>query len=275
MSQINAWTELGKALGASEARPIGWWAGGLLLAGYTTVGKPELIITIDGYDLSQGRKTPSSINVKGLDLTYQLMSVNRIDTACFLIAPSASEYGEIFFALADYMLSKLPTINEENPKPSTLEKVIKDWVDFWSKEQVQGSREAIQGLVGELLALDRWVDLSGETYEVWQGPLGCPQDFRGGRDWLEIKTLGARTGPLVHTITSLDQLQNREFGKLYFLSLRIQINPTGQHSVGELVDRVRALSIFDSAEGTAHFESALESCGLAGDIPLNYSRFDL
>ena len=258
-----------------RAQPLTWWTGGLILATLSASNSPEMIIEINGIEIEPGKRWSSNLNVSGLELFYETLDINQESKPCLILKPKKEGQYEVFFAVADFLVEKISANSELKAAPETLEAVIRKWIDFWSRERASASREKILGLIGELLALEAWVDLSEKTYSVWQGPLGDPKDFRGSHDALEVKVSGTRTGPLVHQISSVKQLQIPDQGQLHVLSFRIGLGEVGSRSLDELVNSTANLDIFQNDLGRAHLELALESAGYNDQLPLEFSKFDI
>lgn len=275
-SPSDVWHDLLNTEGHEQkAQPLTWWSGGLILATLSASNAPEMVIEISGLEIEPGKRWSSALNVSGLELFYENLAINNESKACLILKPKKEGQYEVFFAVADFLVEKISTNTELKATPDTLETVIRKWIEFWSRERAASSREKVLGLIGELLALESWVDLSEKTHSVWQGPLGDPQDFRGQVDALEVKVSGTRTGPLVHKISSLKQLQIPESGKLHVLSFRIGLGEVGSRSLDELVKAIRELGIFQSKQGREHLELALEAAGYNDQLPLEFSKFDV
>jgi hypothetical protein len=232
------WNEMAIDLDAvGSAAVLNYWSGGLILANMSMLKVPELIIQVNGLTLESSGRRASSVHVAGLDLWFESLAFNGESVASLVLVPKNSDQRDLFYALADHLVPQL-ALNSELPGTSdSVEAEISEWMKFWAKERSEISRELLLGLLGELIALDEYLDLDGKDYTVWEGPLGSPKDFRGQNDALEVKVLGTRTGPVVHRISSIQQLQIPENGRLFILSLRITFSANGNHSFDQLVPR--------------------------------------
>ncbi len=274
-SPSSVWERLIEEKANFRPEPVGYWSGGLIVATISLGNIPELIIQVADLSLVQGKIAPSRHAVNGLEIFFENLNINGEQSPCLVLRPKRPGVNQVFFALADHLLTTLLGDLQLPGTAETLESQIKTWIDFWAKEHPEGSKQLLLGLIGELLAIDRWLNLEGLTHSNWTGPEGLPQDFRGEKDGLEVKVLGTRTGPLVHQISSVHQLQDMPDGKLFVLSFRITLASTGSESVHELVERVRGKQIFESAEGQNHLNAALSSTGYSSELPIQLSRFDL
>jgi hypothetical protein len=275
-SPSSVWGKLiSEANEAAKAVTISWWKGGLILANVSLTGTPELVIQVSGIPISGESRTPSSIQVAGLDIWFEAVSFNGVNVPSLLLKPKYSENVEVFYALADHLVAGIAKDASLEASIDSLESVISAWVKFWSKQKPEVSRELLLGLLGELIALDEILDLSESTHSIWEGPKGAPQDFRGPSDSLEVKVQGSHTGPIVHKINGLLQLQIPEDGKLYVLSIRAKLGSNGSHAFHDLVSRVSALSIFKAPEAHSFFTKALEAAGYSKNLPVDFSRYDV
>ena len=141
------------------------------------------------------------------------------------------------YVCTDIVESLVPSVQAD---AATVASVIERWRRFWSPLHDGLSAEDQLGLLGELWMMLEWLPrLSRAAIASWRGPLGGRHDFVTRSISVEVKTTGTSSGPLVHRITSLDQLAEPGEGRLYLLSLRAVNDPLGQHSLDDLVDRVR------------------------------------
>ena len=79
---------------------------------------------------------------------------------------------------------------------------------------------------------------------------------------VEVKTTRAGTGPVVHRVARLDQLDEPGAGQLYILSLRAVPDPLGEASLDNLVRRVRAAAGGVGVTCTALLEDRLGAVGV-------------
>lgn len=97
--------------------------------------------------------------------------------------------------------------------------------------------EAITGLVGELLLLERFLDLSSDALAVWRGPLGDRHDFRAGLLAIEVKTTGRAGNETLH-VGSIDQLLEPLGGELCLARYTLEQASGGALSVAALCARI-------------------------------------
>ena len=92
---------------------------------------------------------------------------------------------------------------------------------------------SITGLVGELLYLNRLLDLSPGAWRTWRGPAGDRHDFRSGNSSVEIKTTG-RAGNRQILVHGTEQLEAPAGGTLHVLHLTLEAVAGGLLSVSSL-----------------------------------------
>ncbi len=263
------WDELFSQVQETSARAVGYWPGGLLLATVAHSQRPKLLIQfID----SPNAKT--TLELDGLELELEQVEVDGAASRCLSLASREQRFDELFFPIVSYLVEHLNKLEPAENNLAAIEKMIQEWVAFFKEKIEKGSREAILGLIGELLALRDVIDLENAEAQFWQGPVGGIQDFRFPHDRLEVKVLGTRTGPRTHKISGIQQLVIPENGKLFLLSHRITLSAQGENSIHELVAEVGALSIFASGAGRKHFEESLKAVGYSEELVEKYSRFD-
>ncbi len=260
---------------SEPATVLNYWNGGLILANISLAGMPELIIQIKDLVIACAIRQPSSLQISGLEIWYQALTFNDTEVSTMVVRPRYHEGVELFYKLADHLVESLVEDETLDIAPASVESVIADWMNFWKREKLDVNRELLLGLLGELVAIDRVLDLDGVEYSIWEGPNGSPKDFRGKNDALEVKVSGTRTGPLIHRISSIHQLQVPDSGRLFVLSLRVEMSATGRESYSELVSRVGGHPMFQSSEAKSHFSDALAQAGYHKGLPINLSRFDI
>jgi len=140
--------------------------------------------------------------------------------------------------------------------------VIDRWRRFWATTSEGLSAEVRLGLFGELWLLLEWLPrLTRGAIAAWRGPLGGRHDFATPTVSVEVKTTGRATGPILHRIVSLDQLDDPRTGELYLLSLRTVADPLGGHSLDSLVRRARTEAARIGQEVVAQVDDRLAAYG--------------
>lgn len=118
---------------------------------------------------------------------------------------------------------------------------LESWRVLLAREQSRLSRNALLGLFGELVVLERLARKDPmAALAAWRGPDQAPHDFQR-RNALEVKTLSGTGAPVVgiHGLTQLDPPQG---GELHLLALRIEESDEGLR-VGDLIEQVARLGV--------------------------------
>ena len=93
----------------------------------------------------------------------------------------------------------------------------------------------VVGLVGELLFLNRLLDISASGWRAWSGPSGDRHDFRRGGTSLEIKST-VRAGNPAIVINGLEQLEIPDHGSLHLLRLVLESVSGGNLNISSLAN---------------------------------------
>jgi hypothetical protein len=266
------WLELLDAANHQAGRPVGMWSGGLILATISLRGKPQLVVQIGK---EEDVAKPAPIEAAGFTLEYENLIVGQGPYVCAVLESKSDEDSEMFYAVCQHLVQELSNGAADLATNFAVETIIRDWLAYWRTLGNGFSPSAFIGLVGELLAIDRWLDRDNFKSEYWQGPLAGPHDFCGHRFDIEVKATSNRVGPLTHEITSIDQLEERENRKLKLLSFRLGFSVTGSSSVHQLVERVGALLTFQDEPGKTILSKALADAGYSKDLPAKYENFDV
>jgi len=272
MELEKTWLELLAEANQQAGRPVGMWPGGLLLATISIRGNPQLVVQISE---EEPFAMPPAIETAGFTVDYEHLIVGQGTSVCAVLESKSDTDLEMFYAVCHHVLQELSQGSLTQPLHLSVQTIVKDWLAYWRTLGQGFSPSAFIGLIGELLAIDRWLDRESFKSEFWQGPAGGPHDFCGNRFDIEVKATTKRLGPLAHEITSIDQLEERENRKLKLLSFRIGFSATGSSSTHELVERVRVLPAFQEETGKSLFAKALLEGGYSESVPAKYENFDI
>ena len=270
MDNREIWDSLFEKVAAGQAKAVGYWSGGLILAAISAELRPKLMVEV----LESDHHKPV-LALEGLHLSSERVDVDGRISTCLGLTSKDEKFDDLFFTLAEHIVATLKNADAEEKTLDFVENAIEEWVSFFKEIVTRGSREAILGLVGELLAIRDVLDHENLEPQFWQGPTGAIHDFRFPQDRLEVKVLGTRTGPRSHRISSLDQLVIPTDGKLYLLSFRATLSENAKESVHSLVDDIRRLPPYASVAGKKYFEECLKAVGYSADLDPKWSRFDL
>ena len=270
MNLEETWLELLRAANESAGRPVGMWAGGLVLATVSGRGTPQLVVQISGPEYVP----PSTLETVGFQVDYQPLVIGQGTTLCAILEPKDPDDLEMFNAVCEHLLSELAKLDGEQ-SPRAVDTAIREWLDFWRTLKQAFPQSSFIGLIGELLTFDRWVDKDTFRWEFWQGPSGGPHDFCGASFDVEVKTSTKRTGPLLHEISSIDQLQERANRQLVLMSFRLGFSATGALSTHDLIQRISAHKAFEGKEASSYLTKALAEGGYSSSIPAKFEKFDI
>ncbi|MFJ1804686.1 MULTISPECIES: PD-(D/E)XK motif protein [unclassified Streptomyces] len=153
--------------------------------------------------------------------TYQMYA----DLACL-----RTDLNDLFTELCADILDA----TEELPNNSVkaLYRVLDRWKALFQPQGAALGPEQLAGLFGELLVLNRLLQLDSSAHRLWHGPKGHHHDFTTGIIAVEVKTStkGGRR-PRVH---GLDQLDAPEGGALSLVWFRLRRSIGGSSGVGFL-----------------------------------------
>ena len=253
----------GDRLAAERVRD---WAGGPVLVAVDSTRTRHLLVRVDP---DQTVRLPRP--VAGLDLSVRrLHPAGQPDAAWIDLATSEQSWHRTFSGLCADIVTELPATGPTNP--AALLAVLERWRRFWSGDHDGLTRDEQVGLVGELWLLLEWLpDLTVGAISAWQGPLRGRHDFVTDTVSVEVKTTRTATGPVVHPIARLDQLDEPGAGELYLLSLRAVPDLLGTESLDALITRVRTAAADAGATCSALLEDRL---GALGVTAANQGRYD-
>lgn len=215
-----------------EAREVGRWAVGRLLAAVDADGHRHLLVAVPDHP------RVSIARLRGMASQYRQLRAAGQD-GIWLDLQLLDDRGAAAFTLlcSDVMTETAANVAGD---PAVIAAVVRRWQRFWSSLPEGMDRESRLGLFGELWLLTRWLpDITAAAVTSWQGPLGGRHDFANDEVSVEVKVGGTVTGPLVHRISGLTQLAAPDQGRLYLLSLRVVAEATGIHSLDGLVAEAR------------------------------------
>jgi hypothetical protein len=264
------WDDIANDNPIEHARNLRTWAGGTIYAYSDSSGLPHLLIEVSG----QPRKSNLEVIApKGLAIalvTYEVFEQKRT------MVDVSKEHDfalEPFIALSEFLIEELPD-RAEGDLANQIKNQIEVWADFWKSRKEKFGDSKLIGLVGEVIAMSRWLEMEEGCHAIWQGPSGKQHDFQGTFASLEVKVSARRKGPLVHEISSIDQLHNSG-SALYLLSIRIDWNPSGNYSLGQLLKDLKDKKCFSNYEGSKYLKDALNLLGWDQSGEYNDKRFNL
>lgn len=232
------------------------WAGGPVLVALDAAGTRHLLVRVDDEDTRLPRP------VAGLDFSVRRLHPSGHPDASWIdLAVSDPAGVRPFSGLCADIVAELPAAGP--PDPVALFAVVDRWRRFWASYRDGLCRDEQLGLVGELWLLLEWLPrLTVGAVNAWQGPLRGRHDFVTDAVSVEVKTTGASTGPVVHRVTRLDQLDEPGGGQLYLLSLRAVADPLGPDSLDTLLRRARTMAAAEGHTCAAVLDDRLRALGV-------------
>lgn len=159
--------------------------------------------------------------------TYQVYA----DLACL-----RTDVNDLFTELCADILGATEKLPDSPVK--ALYRVLDRWKALFQPQGAVLGPEQLAGLFGELLVLNRLLELDSSAHRLWRGPEGHQHDFTTGDFAVEVKasTKGEGRRPRIH---GLDQLDVPEGGDLCLAWFRLRRTLAGSTGVGflELLER--------------------------------------
>lgn len=153
----------------------------------------------------------------------------RIGTSAFMHRGSASrfldliclsrELESVFEEVVDELLARIAA---GSGVAEAVNKTIDDFrALIVSRPERAPEKNRVAGLVGELVVLNRLLEISSTAWRAWTGPAGDRHDFRARATSLEAKA-SLRAGASVVTINGLEQLEPPAGGTLHLLHMVLE-----------------------------------------------------
>ena len=160
--------------------------------------------------------------LKGIELT--IVEEKRIDpTKKYIKIKNNTSNEELFMAFSSSLCDALSKSNDYYSAYIAMNKVIKDYREFFSNKNSSLSPQAEQGLCAELLELKKLIINKGEkTVFSWMGPDKNKRDFLFNKSALEIKSSLGQIDPSIE-ISNENQLDQSYPLSLDSLFLKVYI----------------------------------------------------
>ena len=193
-------------------------------------GEPRLLVPCGDLAMPKGLPSTRNLQISIARFTVQGRSVRFVDVTCV-----NRQLDPVFAELADEVLFRLGSGRGPVDAVAT---TIADFVELLaSRGTEEVDRSVILGLLGELLILERLVELDTTAVDAWVGPFEQRHDFRRGVHAIEVKTSG-RSDAKVVRIHGIDQLLEPTGGTLALFHVRLERAQHGSISVSSVCDRV-------------------------------------
>ena len=175
-----------------------------------------------------------------------------------------------FDVLAGDLIEAALSMNTERDALFAIKNCFHAWRIMFRATSQPMTDASYQGLFGELFFLENeLIPKLGidSSISAWSGPELTAKDFSSGRDWWEIKTIGA-SSPSV-TISSVQQLSSDDPGTLVIVRTERMSAAfdNGKCTVGQLFETIRKL-ISDNAV-LESFLQKVESYGYTAEADRN------
>jgi hypothetical protein len=219
--------------------------------GLDTLGRKHLLVQLP----EDSEPLPRS-NSRGLEVRTERLRVgdSREQLYANLICLESS-VGQTFVAVCEEILRGLARIRDD-PRGQVV-RSLERWRWFWSTDPQALSAEAALGLFAELWFLDRWLGTGAASVARWTAPWGGRHDFQWPEASVEVKATTSRgvAGP-VHTVSTLDQLEEPPVGALYLFSLQAAEDALASNTLPRLVSRITK-TLEDQGDGIVAFVERL------------------
>ena len=254
---------------ASMTRPAGarlttdrvrQWAGGQVRVALDADGHRHLLVAV-----RESAEVLLPPPVKGLEVAIRALAPDGHGEADWVdLGVGQPGWSDAFAALCANVINDLPGTGDG--EAAVVFAVVERWRRFWSGAGDGLSREAQTGLVGELWTLLEWLPaITPAALRAWRGPLGGRHDFVSPDLSVEVKTTSSATGPVVHRIAGLHQLDDPVTGELMLLSLCIVADPLGPHTLDSLLTRARRAATTAGETCGALLYERLTAAGITPD----------
>ena len=180
---------------------FGYSSDGLLRLSFLSKGEAPSLVSTKNLIVTQGEETPG------------------VYWTCFDLLNNDTK--AVFYTFCGNMAESVVGITNETKALASMKKRYLSWkAMFKNISSATVPREVLQGLYGELYFLkNRMINQYGLTVAInaWSGPDSKSKDFSVGKEWYEIKTVGANMSEV--RISSLAQLSSTYKGHLVVIKV--------------------------------------------------------
>jgi len=136
---------------------------------------------------------------------------------------------------------------------------VDEWRALVERDSAAWTPSRCAGLFGELIIVDRLMDLNPYALAAWTGPFGAAQDFRTHLRAIEVKTTLSAERRVVR-IHGSDQLEEPAGGALHLVWFRLGEPPDGtgatvRSMIARISDRVQDLNLWARCLSTLRLPS--------------------
>lgn len=209
-------------------------------------GEPRLLLPLEAHERYAGAEPGGALTMQVVSLALGGRTHRFLDLMC-----NSVDLETVFGEVVDEIVARVSDgVGCINATQATLE----DFRTLLSaKAPDQIDRNRIVGLVGELIVLNRLLDITPSAWRAWRGPGGDRHDFRNGQVSLEVKA-SLRSGSAIY-IHGLEQLEVPSGGELRLIHFVLEPVAGGLLSVAGLGER--ALSRADDPSALRELLSSM------------------
>lgn len=211
-------------------------------------GEPLLLLPANKVEL--GKKLPIA---NGLDFSIVRYGsptaghTNFIQIKCLL-----ADLENTFLDIIENICNR---IREGGAATACITAAIDDFREILDDGKLEQGKEAAIGLFGELLLLEKALQINPDAVTYWTGVDKNRRDFSFPKLFIEVKT-SQRTHQRQVSIHALDQLATTSEETLYLWYFSIEDNPGSGDSIPDLVGRIEK-----SLTNAKSFKEALKKAG--------------
>jgi hypothetical protein len=170
--------------------------------------------------------------------------------------------------VASFLLELIRLIEDSEEEENTqkiIEKLISQWKKYWMEGKITFSKIEQIGLIGELLVLEKLIDIQDNILkkksclDLWKADeIGAKlHDFQGPNGNLEVKT--SATIPRKIFVDKLDQFDNKKISPKSLTLLYVKLIEGKGMTLPKVVERVK--SKFSKVGSSIEFEEMIEKRG--------------
>lgn len=242
----------------------------LVLIGIDGLSKRHILVPLRA--LEQELRDSES---RGIQVATRDLSIPGAGTGRYIDIRLLDEVGrDAFNLVAGDCISGIAAAESEPAK--VIGRIIGKWRRFWRSMTIGVlSHEEQIGLFAEVWFLLYWL-LPGEGADCvsyWRGPHGSRHDYEFPKRSIEVKATTTRRGP-VYRISSLEQLDPPEAGKLSLFGMQLREEAGGQYTLPRLVSEVR-LALATKPTQLDAFDAGLAAAGYSEVHRDQYERLTL
>ena len=230
---------------------------------YRQDGISELLIPIDDLISRTG------FSHKMLKFDFSTYQINGGEFEKYLsITPPTLELSEIFLSFIRFILDDLASQTSIDNVISLIIEKYEDWSAFFAAGGLgKDSTSKVIGLIGELLILEKVIELFDETaISSWWGPVRHRHDFEFANSGIEVKTTINPHSNQVE-IHGLKQLSPDPGRSLYLAHLKLNLDPQGLN-LSDLINRLLASKV-----SKFELDEKVTKSGVTNDLIESFTSF--